>query len=114
MLTQTRLGIPVLMLDEALHGLMLPGATSFPQAIALGSTWDITLVEQIFAVAAREGRARGIRQVLFWIWRATRAGEEPKHATAKTPIWSPVSAWRRFSVFRAGAKSRAGTISSRP
>ncbi|MDZ7288358.1 MAG: glycoside hydrolase family 3 C-terminal domain-containing protein [candidate division KSB1 bacterium] len=64
MLEKTRLGIPVLMFSEALHGLMIPGATSFPQAIALGSTWDTTLVEQIFAVAAREGRSRGTRQVL--------------------------------------------------
>ena len=40
MLEKTRLGIPVLMFNEALHGLMVPGATSFPQAIALGSTWD--------------------------------------------------------------------------
>ncbi|MCI0515427.1 glycoside hydrolase family 3 C-terminal domain-containing protein [candidate division KSB1 bacterium] len=64
MLEKTRLGIPVLTFNEALHGLMAPGATSFPQAIALGSTWDTTLVEQVFAVAALEGRSRGTRQVL--------------------------------------------------
>jgi beta-glucosidase len=64
MLEKTRLGIPVLMFSEALHGLMQSGATSFPQAIALGSTWDTTLVEQVFAVAALEGRAYGTRQVL--------------------------------------------------
>lgn len=64
MLEKTRLGIPVLTFNEALHGLMVPGATSFPQAIALGSTWDTTLVEQVFAVAALEGRSRGTRQVL--------------------------------------------------
>ena len=64
MLEKTRLGIPVLMFNEALHGLMVPGATSFPQAIALGSTWDTTLVEQVFAFAALEGRSRGTRQVL--------------------------------------------------
>ncbi len=64
MIEKTRLGIPVLTFNEALHGLMVPGATSFPQAIALGSTWDTTLVEQVFAVAALEGRSRGTRQVL--------------------------------------------------
>jgi len=64
MLEKTRLGIPVLMFSEALHGLMQSGATSFPQAIALGSTWDTTLVEQVFTVAALEGRAYGTRQVL--------------------------------------------------
>ena len=64
MIEKTRLGTPVLFFSEALHGLMAKGATSFPQAIALGSTWDTTLVEQIFSVAALEGRARGTRQVL--------------------------------------------------
>ena len=64
MIEKTRLGIPVLMFGEGLHGLMAGGATSFPQAIALGCTWDTTLVEQIFTVAAREARARGTRQVL--------------------------------------------------
>jgi len=64
MIEKTRLGIPVFMFSEALHGLMVPGATSFPQAIALGSTWDTTLVEQVFAVAALEGRSRGTHQVL--------------------------------------------------
>jgi beta-glucosidase len=64
MVEKTRLGIPVLMFGEALHGFMADGASSFPQAIALGSSWDTTLVERIFTVAAREARAMGIRQVL--------------------------------------------------
>ena len=56
---QTRLGIPLLMHDEALHGYVARDATSFPQAIALASTFDTELTEKIFAVAAREMRARG-------------------------------------------------------
>jgi beta-glucosidase len=60
----TRLGIPVLFHEEALHGLMAPEATSFPQAIALASTWDPDLVERAFAVVAQEVRARGAHQVL--------------------------------------------------
>jgi beta-glucosidase len=56
---KTRLGIPLLMHDEALHGYVARDATSFPQAIALASTFDIELTEKIFAVAAREMRARG-------------------------------------------------------
>src|SRR3954453_11422083 len=55
----TRLGIPILMHEEALHGYVARGATSFPQAIALASTWDPDLVTQVFSVAAREMRARG-------------------------------------------------------
>ncbi len=55
----TRLGIPLLMHDEALHGYVARDATSFPQAIALASTFDPELVEKVFSAAAREMRARG-------------------------------------------------------
>ena len=55
----TRLGIPILMHEESLHGYVARGATSFPQAIALASTWDPELVIRVFSVAAREMRARG-------------------------------------------------------
>ncbi len=50
----TRLGIPVLFHEEALHGLEGEQATSFPQAIALASTWNPDLVERVFTVAAAE------------------------------------------------------------
>ncbi len=60
----SRLGIPVTFHEEALHGLASPGATSFPQAIALAGTWDVELVREIFSVAALEGRTRGAHQVL--------------------------------------------------
>ena len=56
---RTRLGIPILMHEEALHGYVARGATSFPQSIALASSWDPALVERVFSVAAREMRARG-------------------------------------------------------
>jgi beta-glucosidase len=59
-----RLGIPTTFHEEALHGLVAPGATSFPQAIALAGTWDVDLVKDVFTVAAREGRSRGAHQVL--------------------------------------------------
>ncbi len=64
MIKKTRLGIPVFIFSEALHGLMAEGATSFPQAIALGSTWDTTLLERVFIAVALETRYRGSRQVL--------------------------------------------------
>ncbi|MDP9001547.1 MAG: glycoside hydrolase family 3 C-terminal domain-containing protein, partial [Myxococcota bacterium] len=61
---ETRLGIPALSHEEALHGFVAPGGTSFPQAIALAATFDPTLVEQIFTVAARQARSRGVVHVL--------------------------------------------------
>jgi beta-glucosidase len=61
---RTRLGIPIVPFDEALHGLAREGATVFPQAIGLAATWDPALVSRVAGAAARETRSRGIRQVL--------------------------------------------------
>ncbi|HTO93499.1 MAG TPA: glycoside hydrolase family 3 N-terminal domain-containing protein [Bacteroidota bacterium] len=61
---ETRLGIPVLIHDEGLHGVIANGATSFPQAIALASTFDTTLMGEVATVIAQEARSRGIRQLL--------------------------------------------------
>jgi beta-glucosidase len=61
---KTRLGIPMIMHEEALHGLVAPGATSFPQSIGLASTWNPGLLEKVFSVAAAESRARGANLVL--------------------------------------------------
>lgn len=60
----TRLGIPVLFHEEGLHGYAATGATSFPQAIALASSWDRQLVHDVNAVTAREMRARGVHLAL--------------------------------------------------
>ena len=61
---ETRLGIPLLMHEEALHGYVARGATSFPQSIGLASTWDPALITRVFSVAAREMRARGAQLAL--------------------------------------------------
>jgi beta-glucosidase len=60
----TRLGIPILFHDECLHGHVAVKGTSFPQAIALASTWDPALVESVFSATAQEVRARGSQQCL--------------------------------------------------
>ena len=61
---ETRLGIPMLPFDEALHGLVRNGATAFPQSIALAATWDTELVQQAALHIAFETKQRGIRQIL--------------------------------------------------
>jgi len=61
---ETRLGIPIIPFDEAVHGLTRPGATVFPQAIALAASWDVELIERVASAIAQETRSRGIRQVL--------------------------------------------------
>jgi beta-glucosidase len=61
---KTRLGIPIIPFEEAVHGLTREGATMFPSAIALAATWDAPLVERVSEAIAQETRTRGIRQVL--------------------------------------------------
>lgn len=60
----TRLGIPIIPFDEALHGLIREGATVFPQAIGLAATWDTTLVHHVGHAIATEVKTRGIRDIL--------------------------------------------------
>ena len=61
---KTRLGIPIIAFDEALHGLVRDGATCFPQAIALAATFDTSLMHAVATTIAKETKARGVRQVL--------------------------------------------------
>lgn len=61
---ETRLGIPIIPFDEALHGLVRSGATAFPQAIGLAATWNTTLMHEVAHAIAVECKTRGIRQVL--------------------------------------------------
>src|SRR5262245_45258030 len=63
-LEHTRLAIPVMFHEEALHGVAAVKGTHFPVPIGLASTWNPALVERVFGVAAREARARGVQQVL--------------------------------------------------
>jgi beta-glucosidase len=61
---ETRLGIPIIPFDEALHGLVRSGATAFPQAIGLAATWNAELMHAVAKAIAVECKTRGIRQVL--------------------------------------------------
>jgi beta-glucosidase len=60
----TRLGIPILFHEECLHGHAAPKGTSYPQPIALASTWNPELVHDVFSATAAEVRARGAQQCL--------------------------------------------------
>ncbi|MXO60172.1 beta-glucosidase [Altererythrobacter salegens] len=59
-LEDTRLGIPVLLHEESLHGYMATDATSFPQAIAMAGTFDPELMRRVHSKIADEMRARGV------------------------------------------------------
>lgn len=61
---ESRLGIPIIPFDEALHGLVREGATAFPQAIGLAATFNPELMKQVSMAIAKESKLRGIRQIL--------------------------------------------------
>jgi len=71
-----RLGIPHMQAGEALHGVCLPYATSFPMAIALASTWDPDLIEEMANILAKEARALGVHHVY-----------SPMLGVARDPRW---------------------------
>jgi beta-glucosidase len=60
----SRLGIPVVFHEECLHGHAAVDGTSFPQPIALASTFNPALIESIFTATALEARSRGAHQAL--------------------------------------------------
>ena len=60
----TRLGIPVLFIEEGLHGYSGKGSTSFPIPLQLASAWDTSLVHKVGRVIATEARAHGTDMIL--------------------------------------------------
>ena len=60
----SRLGIPVVFHEECLHGHAAVDGTSYPQPIALASTFNPQLIESIFTATALEARSRGAHQAL--------------------------------------------------
>ena len=65
---------------NACHGHAARDATSFPQPIGLGATFNPSLVEQLFTMTAYEARVRGTHQAL------TRGGGRGR----ATPRWGRV------------------------
>ncbi|MFI6119299.1 glycoside hydrolase family 3 N-terminal domain-containing protein [Streptomyces sp. NPDC051064] len=55
----TRLGIPVLLVEEMPHGIQALDGTVLPVNLAVGATWNPELYEEAAALAAGQLRARG-------------------------------------------------------
>ena len=55
----TRLGIPVILAEEAPHGHMAIGTTVFPTSIGLAATWDTELIQEVGSVIGGELLAQG-------------------------------------------------------
>ncbi|MDR1919034.1 MAG: glycoside hydrolase family 3 C-terminal domain-containing protein [Tannerellaceae bacterium] len=61
---RTRLGIPVLFVEEGLHGYCGKESTTFPIPLQLAGAFDTTLVRKIGQVIAAESRSHGIHFIL--------------------------------------------------
>jgi beta-glucosidase len=61
---ETRLGIPAILHEETLHGLLARGATSYQQSIGAAASFDPDLVAAIGATIRRRMLAIGARQAL--------------------------------------------------
>jgi beta-glucosidase len=105
----TRLGIPIVPFEEALHGLARPGATVFPQAIGLAATWDTSLMRRVAGAIAAEARSRGIRQVLSPV--VNLATDVRWGRTEETYGEDPLLASRMAAAY-VGAMERAGVIAT--
>ena len=60
---ETRLGIPLLQIEEGTHGFMCAGGTIFPEGLAVGSSWDMDLVRSMYRAIAKEARATGVHML---------------------------------------------------
>lgn len=106
---RTRLGIPTILFEEGVHGLMQLGATVFPQAIGLAATFDSGLVDRVGTEIALQSRERGIRQLL-----------SPVINLARDPRWGRVEetygedAWlsTAMGVAYTAALERAGVVAT--
>lgn len=64
LMEKSRLGIPAIVHEECLSGLVSRGATIFPQMIGVASTWDPELVEKMTEIIRKQMRAIGAHQGL--------------------------------------------------
>lgn len=61
---ETRLGIPAIIHEECLSGVMTKGATTFPQAIGMASTFEPEDIRKMTSIIRKEMRAFGVHQGL--------------------------------------------------
>jgi beta-glucosidase len=61
---KTRLGIPAIIHEECLSGYLAKGATTFPQAIGMASTFEPDLVQKVTDVIRKQMKAIGVHQGL--------------------------------------------------
>ncbi len=103
---KTRLGIPVMVHEESLHGQETQDATNFPVPMALASTWNEKLLTDVFSSVAAEVRARGGQQVLAPVVDITR---DPRWGRTEETLGEDPYLVSRLSVAEVKAYQGEGT-----
>nr|WP_321411294.1 glycoside hydrolase family 3 N-terminal domain-containing protein [uncultured Carboxylicivirga sp.] len=76
----SRLGIPVMLMEEMLHGYLTQGATVFPMPIGMGASWNKELMNKVGKVIGTEARIHGAHVALG-----------PTLGIAREPRWGRVA-----------------------
>ena len=92
----TRLGIPVLLAEEALLGFKVQGATTFPDAIAQAATWNPDLITEMATEIGVQMTALGSRMAL-----------SPLADVARDPRWGRVGETYGEDPYLVGVTSSA-------
>src|SRR5207302_8333690 len=93
-LSETRLKIPLLQDEEGTHGAMFPGATVFPEGLAIGSSFDMPIISSVYAASAREARAVGIHvlsTLVLELDRDPRMGRNEEAYTEDPYLYSRIA-----------------------
>ncbi|MFV0553549.1 MAG: glycoside hydrolase family 3 N-terminal domain-containing protein [Mangrovibacterium sp.] len=77
---QSRLHIPVLLMEEMLHGYLTKGSTVFPMPIGMGASWNKELMHEVGKVIGTEARIHGAHVALG-----------PTLGIAREPRWGRVA-----------------------
>jgi beta-glucosidase len=73
---------------------MFPGATVFPEGLSIGSTFDMPLVNEIYAAAAQEARSSGIHvlsTLVLEVNRDPRMGRNMEAYTEDPYLYSRIA-----------------------
>ncbi|MFI0446501.1 glycoside hydrolase family 3 N-terminal domain-containing protein [Actinomadura sp. 6N118] len=92
----TRLGVPILLAEEALVGLKVRDATSYPAAIAQAATWEPELIEEMARTIGAQMARLGVRQAL-----------SPLADVARDPRWGRVEETYGEEPYLVGAMATA-------
>ena len=106
---KTRLGIPFLFSEEALHGVLARDTTCFPQQIGLAATFDPELGYRMGRASATEARARGIGELFAPVMDLSR---DPRYGRMEENYGEDTFLSAEFA--RAGVRGLQGEDLSAP